>query len=110
MPGTEDDFILKLGDREVNLANAFPMTLGDMMDLSEKDLTDEDGNVKMAGVHGVFEVLKLVTNKALGIEAGAEGSVTDAELRGIPLQTMGELTPYFTRQMGGEAEEADRPT
>ena len=60
---TETDGVLKIGAAEVDLAGAFPLTLGDMRKLEKLGLVTPTGDLKAAGMEGIAKILHYLVSK-----------------------------------------------
>ena len=60
---TDADGILKVGVAEVDLAGAFPLTLGDMRKLEKLGLVTPTGDLKAAGMEGIAKILHYLVSK-----------------------------------------------
>lgn len=96
---------LTLGEREVDLSGAFPLTLGDLRQLGKTGLLTDKGDLNLAGAEGIIGLLLHVANKSL---KEGEDPIVDEHVEALPLNELPALTKFFTEAMGGE--EVDRPT
>ena len=60
---TDVDGTLKIGAADVDLTNAFPLTLGDMRKLEKLGLVTPTGDLKAAGMEGIAKILHYLVSK-----------------------------------------------
>ena len=95
---------VKVGDKTLDLAKAFPLTIGDLRKMGAKGLVDKTtGTMNMAGPDTLHGVLLHVCQKV-------DAAVTEAGVDGIPVTFLPKLTEFFSRALRPESETLDRPT
>lgn len=85
-----------MGEKSVDIAGAFPATLGDMIDLEDKGLVNNDGKpftMKQAAQLTLFFVQKV------------DPTITDADVRSLHLNAVTPIAEYIKSRM----EEEDKP-
>ena len=87
---------VKIGDREVDVSKAFPLSIGDWVDMEAQGLLAEDGSFN-AGIANTFGLIKTVVAKC---------DVSEEEARSIPFDQIQGLIAYIVEQIGG----VDDPT
>lgn len=93
--------ILKLGDKEVDLAKAFPMTIGDFKALEGLGVLNEKGDMDTASPTKMVSFLFHLLHKA-------DESVTEAEVENISLDDLDGIGDFFDLKM--KETKVDRPT
>tara|TARA_Y100000310_G_C20673717_1_gene811680 strand:- start:1622 stop:1918 length:297 start_codon:yes stop_codon:yes gene_type:complete len=96
---------IKFGKRKVDLAPAFPLTLGDLRSLGKSGLLTDTGDLNLAGADGIIGLLTYVANKSL---PDGEDAIEETDVETLSLTELPAITAFFTEAMGGE--KADRPT
>ena len=87
--------ILKLGDKEVDLSAAFPMTIGDWKAFERMGLVDKSGNVDVTGAAGVSKMIRHFCCKV-------DGKVTEKMVDAISLKNLKPISEFLTKKMGEE--------
>ena len=92
---------LQLGDKEVDLNGAFPLTIGDVKMLETIGVMDAKGEMDAGSVDVVSKLLLHLARKV-------DSEVTEAEIDDIPVHTLTALAPFLESKMKEVG--IDRPT
>jgi hypothetical protein len=98
---------ISINEKKVDLALAFPLTLGDLRALGKGGMLNAAGDVEMGGIEGVIGLLMHVSNKALKAE-GTDVEISEEDVETVPVNEMAGITSFFAEAMASE--ETDRPT
>ena len=95
--------ILEMGDKKVDLAKAFPLTIGDFKGFERLGLLDKKGAIKPDTPTKIASFLFHFIHKA-------DESVTEAEVDSIPIFDLDKITEYFDQKIEETEKKIDRPT
>jgi len=94
---------IKLGDRELDLAGAFPLTLGDWRRLKERGVMDEKGELNVSDPANLGILLYVILSKAYP-------DLAEEEFDQLPITAFAEIGKFFSQQMEAAARGVDRPS
>ncbi|MCH9050088.1 MAG: hypothetical protein IIA72_03255 [Proteobacteria bacterium] len=95
--------IVKIGDKKVDLAKAFPLTIGDFKGFEQLGLLDKKGAIKVDTPTKIASFLFHFIHKA-------DKSVTEAEADSIPIADLDKIIDFFDQKIGEDEKKIDRPT
>lgn len=92
--------ILKLGDKEIDLKEAFPMTLGDWKAFEKLGIMGEDGKVNVVGSDSVTGMILLFCNKV-------DPDITEVDMDKMHLKDLKIVSEYLSKMMADEEGDND---
>jgi len=99
---TDEDGLLKLDDKTVEIEKAFPLTLGDFRRLEDLGMIDEQSNVKLVGPNSIAALVLFLVHKV-------DPDVTEEELDKIELVKISRIFLFIRKKME-EREKELNPT
>lgn len=91
--------LLKIKDKEIELDRAFPLTIGDWIELEKMGLHMESS---LNSAKGTRSFLAYLVRKV-------DASIAEDDLNSVPVTRIPKLNEYIGKKMR-EEEEPDRPT
>ena len=92
---------LNVGEKEVDLNGAFPLTVGDVKVLEIIGVMDRKGEMNAGSVTMISKLLLHLARKV-------DREVTEAEIDAIPVHKLNDLAPFLEAKMKEVG--IDRPT
>ena len=92
---------LKVGEKQVDLNGAFPLTVGDVKVLEAIGIMDSKGEMNTGSVTLVSKLLLHLVHKV-------DEQVTEADIDAIPIHELADLAPFLESKMKEVG--IDRPT
>ena len=92
---------LQIGEKEIDLNGAFPLTVGDVKELEKIGIMDSKGEMSTGSFARVSDLVLYLARKV-------DQEVTESEIDNIPIHKLGKLGDFLAAKM--EEVGINRPT